>query len=468
MARFPTLPIATLHSSLSDTERLHQWLLVASGVAPIVIATRLGILVPIPKLALIVVDEEHDPSFKQMEGMRYSARDVAVWRAKDLQIPIVLGSATPSLETWANAEEGRYARLSMTSRAVASATLPKVRLIPLTENKLRDGLAEPVWSALGERLERHEQSLVFLNRRGYAPVLSCAACHWISDCKRCTAYLVWHKNDQCLRCHHCGWEERVPRACPTCGNIDLHAYGQGTQRLEAHLEAAFPQARVLRIDRDSTRTKGSAEELLGRAYAGEVDILVGTQMLAKGHDFKQLTLVAVANADAALFSADFRASERLFAQLMQVAGRAGRDTLPGEVLIQTKHPEHPLYRALQKHDFKSFAKALMQERRAAGLPPFGFQAILRAESDTLEKALDFLKQARRTSVAEMAGKADVMLYDPVPMTLTRLMNKERAQLLVESASRATLQAFLGAWLVALHGLKSRQVRWYLEVDPLGI
>ena len=482
-ARFPDLHIATLHSELAESERLHNWLMAASGAAQIIIGTRLAILTPLPKLGLIVVDEEHDPSFKQMEGMRYSARDVAVWRAKDRAIPIVLGSATPSLETWANAHEpiavdslktpaskgssgnARYAKLMLRSRAVAGAGLPTVKLISLDQHKLRDGLAEPVWDALAERLARREQSLVFLNRRGYAPVLSCAACHWVSECHRCTAFLVWHKSDHALRCHHCGFEAKVPRSCPTCGNVDLHAFGQGTQRLEAHLAEALPTARVLRIDRDSTRHKGSAEALFGQAYAGEIDILVGTQMLAKGHDFKLLTLVAVANADAAWFSADFRASERLFAQLMQVAGRAGRDSLPGEVLIQTKHPDHALYRALQQHDFPGFAKALMRERRAASLPPFAYQAILRAEAETLDGALAYLQHAREAATALNSG---VMLYDPVPMTLTKLMNKHRAQLLLESTSRVTLQAFLSAWLPQLHALKLKKGRWYVEVDPLGI
>jgi primosomal protein N' (replication factor Y) len=467
--RFPASTIVSLHSALSESERSHHWLLAHSGAADIVLGTRLAVLASIPRLKLIVVDEEHDPSFKQQEGMRYSARDLAVYRAKAESIPIVLGSATPSLETFAHALSGRYARLSMHERAVADAVLPQVRIVDLNTSRTEHGLSGPVLDAIRERRGRAEQSLVFLNRRGFAPVLSCNACGWVSACLRCTAYLVLHRrrglqSGGTLMCHHCGFSETVPQACPTCGNVDIRGYGQGTQRLEAQVVELFPDARVLRIDRDSTSRKGSAEAMFDQVHAGEADILVGTQMLAKGHDFKNLTLVAAINVDAALFSADFRASERLFAQLTQVAGRAGRAGKPGEVIIQTRKPDHPLFRAVANGDYEGFAQGLLAEREAAGLPPSSFQAMLRAEAKKLDLAIDFLKAAAGSG----AETGDIEIYDPVPMTLTRLMNVERAQLLVESRSRPALQAFLTAWVAWLAANAPSSVHWHVEVDPLEI
>jgi primosomal protein N' (replication factor Y) len=467
--RFPASVIVALHSGLNESERLHNWLLAHTGAADIVLGTRLAILTPLPRLGLIVVDEEHDPSFKQQEGMRYSARDLAVFRARNEAVPVLLGSATPALETYAHAQSGRYTRLLLRTRAVRDAALPKVKLIDLNTTPVEHGVSAPIWAAMAERLQRGEQSLLFLNRRGYAPVLSCPTCGWVSACSRCTAYLVLHRRRGMLTggklvCHHCGWEEKVPDACPTCGNIDIRAYGQGTQRLESHLAAAYPQARVLRIDRDSTSRKGEAEALLAQAHGGEVDILVGTQMLAKGHDFKNLTLVAAVNVDAALFSADFRASERLFAQLMQVAGRAGRAEKPGEVMIQTRKPDHPLFQAVIAADYDRYARTLLAERQAAGLPPAAYQAMLRVEALKLATALNFLGQAAAAPLAHDG----VTIYDPVPMGLTRLMNIERAQLMVESPSRPALQAFLTGWVAWLYAHAPRSVRWHVEVDPLEI
>ena len=467
--RFPASRIVALHSALNESERLHHWLLAHTGAADIVLGTRLAILCSMPRLGLIVVDEEHDPSFKQQEGMRYSARDLSVFRAKNEGVPVVLGSATPALETYAHALSGRYTRLLLKTRAVPEAALPRVSLIDLNLTPVEHGIAAPIWAAIRTRLERGEQSLVFLNRRGFAPVLSCPSCGWVSACLRCTSYLVLHRGRGMLTggklvCHHCGWEEKVPEACPTCGNIDIRAYGQGTQRLESQIAEANPTARVLRIDRDSTARKGEAEALLGQAHAGEVDILVGTQMLAKGHDFKNLTLVAAVNVDSALFSADFRASERLFAQLMQVAGRAGRAEKPGEVLIQTRKPDHPLFQSVIAADYDRFAQSLLRERQSAGLPPAAFQAMLRVEAAKLDTALDFLKAAAQSGV-ESSG---VTLYDPVPMNLTRLMNVERAQLMAESPSRPALQAFLTRWVEWLYDNAPRSVRWHVEVDPLEI
>ena len=470
-AHWPAHALVTLHSGLAEGERARNWLAAHTGDARIVLGTRMAVLASLPRLALIVVDEEHEAAYKQQEGLRYSARDLAVWRAKQLAIPVVLGSATPSLETWWHAQQGHYAKLELTSRAVADAALPAVRLIDTDAEKRAgrasvEGLSAQLIHALKERLARGEQSLVFLNRRGYAPVLACDACGWVAGCPRCSAYVVLHKPEHRMRCHHCGWESRIPRACPDCGNVDLAPFGRGTQRVEEALAGAVPGARVLRIDADSTRRKGSAQALFSDVHAGDVDILVGTQMIAKGHDFRRVTLVGVLNADAALFSHDFRASERLFAQLMQVAGRAGRAGARGEVLIQTAHPRHALYDALMRHDYAGFANATLAERRDAHLPPFVFQALLRAEARTLEAALAFLADAAG-ELDGLPGAERVTRYDPVPMTIVKVMHVHRAQLLLESASRAALQAALRAWLPRLRMLKG-VLRWTVEVDPLDI
>ena len=466
-ARFPGVMVATLHSGLAEGERLLHWLAAHSGRARIILGTRLAILASLPHLKLIVVDEEHDPSYKQQEGLRYSARDLAVWRAHQLAIPIVLGSATPSLETWHHVQSGRYRKLELRERAVKDAVLPKVRLIDMERDKPAEGITSTLITALKQRLERGEQSLLFLNRRGYAPVIACDACGWVSNCQRCTAFMVLHKPDRRLRCHHCGLEQRIPRACPTCGNVDIQPLGRGTQRVEEGLQHIFPAARIMRIDADSTRLKGSAQAAFDTVHRGEVDILIGTQMVAKGHDFQNLTLVGILNPDTALFSQDYRASERLFAQLMQVAGRAGRAAQKAggsasEVLIQTRYPQHPLYAAVIAHDYDRFASGLLQERQQAGLPPFIYQALLRAEAKELQIALDFLHSAR--DCVEHHG---IIMNDPIPMTMTRVANVDRAQLLVESASRPALQAFLKAWIAALRAMKSR-VKWSLEVDPVNI
>ena len=466
-ARFPGLSVVTLHSGLAEGERLTHWLSAHLGHARIVLGTRLAILASLPHLRLIIVDEEHDPSYKQQEGLRYSARDLAVWRAHQLGIPIVLGSATPSLETWQHAQSGRYRKLELRERAVKDAVLPKVRLIDMERDKPAEGITSTLIAALKLRLERGEQSLLFLNRRGYAPVIACDACGWISNCTRCTAFMVLHKLDRRLRCHHCGLEHRIPHSCPTCGNIDIQPLGRGTQRIEESLQAIFPQARITRIDADSTRRKGSAQAAFDTVHRGEVDILIGTQMVAKGHDFQNLTLVGVINPDTALFSQDYRAGERLFAQLMQVAGRAGRVAQKeggsaSEVLIQTRYPQYPLYAAVMAHDYDDFAGALLAERQQAGLPPFIYQALLRAEAKELKTALDFLQFA--AACIEHAG---ITINDPIPMTMTRVANVDRAQLLVECASRPALQAFLKNWIAALRVFKTR-ARWSLEVDPVDI
>jgi primosomal protein N' (replication factor Y) len=467
-ARFPGVMLATLHSSLSEGERMLHWLAAHEGRARIVLGTRLAILASLPNLKLIVIDEEHDPSYKQQEGLRYSARDLAVWRAWQLQIPIVLGSATPSLESWHHAQSGRYRKLELRERAVKNAVLPQVKLLDMERDKPKDGLTAQLVAALKLRMERGEQSLLFLNRRGYAPVICCESCGWISECTRCTSFMVLHRPEHRLRCHHCSLELRIPRHCPTCGNVDLQPLGRGTQRVEEGLQALFPEARVLRIDADSTRKKGSAQEAFDTVHRGEVDILIGTQMVAKGHDFKKLTLVGILNPDTALFSQDYRASERLFAQLMQVAGRAGRagraeGGSESEVLIQTRYPQHPLYGAVVNHDYDHFATALLEEREQAALPPYLFQALLRAEARELATAIEFLTIAR-----DCLAHPNITINDPIPMTMTRVHNVDRAQLLIESPSRPQLQAFLKEWMEMLRSMKGTRVKWSLEVDPLDI
>ena len=461
--RFPGARVVTLTSAVAANERAEAWLAAQSGAAQIVLGTRLAVFAPLPALGLVVVDEEQDSSFKQQDGVRYSARDLAVYRAHAAGVPVVLGSATPSLESWTHARSGRYRLLELKERARPGSRLPDVRLVDSRIDPPVEGLSAALADALAARLARHEQSLVFLNRRGYAPVLACAGCGWIAGCTRCAAHLVLHTADRRLRCHHCGLEAAIPRHCPVCGNVDLAPFGRGTQRIEETLAARFPDARVLRIDSDSTRAKGRWEAMRGAVHRGDADILVGTQILAKGHDFPRVTLVGVLNADAALAAADYRAPERLFAQLYQVAGRAGRAAAPGEVLVQTRYPDHPLYQALVRHEFAPFAEALAAERRQAGFPPFVHEAVLRADSARLRDALGFLGRAL---AAAPARRDELAVFDPVPMSLARLAGRERAQVLVQSHSRRALQGFLAAWSQALYAMRTGEVRWHLDVDPI--
>src|SRR5688572_4811898 len=459
-AAFPDARLALMHSALEDVARTSAWLAATRGEAGIVLGTRLAVLAPMPRLGVIVVDEEHDASFKQQEGLRYSARDAAVYRAKLAGCPVILGTATPSLESWHNWMLGRYEKLELAERAAAGAVLPSVSTVDVREDSPQQGLCARTVSAIATRLERGEQSLVFVNRRGYAPVLACEACGWTAGCERCTARMVLHAQNGSLRCHHCGAEGPVPRACPTCGNVDLKPMGRGTQRVEETLAARFPQARIVRIDRDSARRRAELSRTLEGIRRGEGDILVGTQLLAKGHDFPALTLVAVLNADTALVSTDYRAPERLFAVLAQVSGRAGRRERPGEVLIQTRYPRHPLFEALERHDFAGFAESQLAERRAAGFPPFVFEAALRAEAPKLETAIAFLKNVG------VEPPEEVRVFDPVPHLMTRLAGFERAQLVMQSGSRPALQEYLSALSEKLFVEAPRQVRWHLDVDPI--
>jgi primosomal protein N' (replication factor Y) len=502
-ARFAPLygdhAVVSLHSGMTPAQRLKSWLAAHSGVARIVLGTRMAVFASLPKLRLIIVDEEHDPSYKQQEGARYSARDLAVYRGRLEGAKVLLGSATPSLESWhhsrAASEGGRYVRLEMPSRVGAHAALPLVRRVDMNHQPKKCVFSPPLLDAIVQRVARGEQSMVFLNRRGYAPVLHCADCDWKSECPHCSAYRVFHKIDRTLRCHHCGYTERVPRACPACGNPDIAPLGRGTERLEEHLaellagvrrpdsvSEQWPDGepvRIARIDADSTRLKGELESQLARVHAGEVDVLVGTQMIAKGHDFRHITLVAAINPDNALFSSDFRAPERLFSLLMQAAGRAGRDadnSAASEMWLQTFHPKHPLFEALKRHDYPAFAAGQLKERAQAGMPPFSFQALVRAEARSQDAAQGFLSAASAAS-ANMPGAEHVLqhitLYPAVPMSVQRVANVERAQMLIESPSRAALQHFLTAWQSVLHATRQQPagrglLRWAVDVDPLAI
>ncbi|WP_417252175.1 primosomal protein N' [Castellaniella sp.] len=462
--------LAVLHSRLSDGERLRAWLRVLRGEATLLLGTRLALMTPMPRLGLIVVDEEHDASYKQQDGLRYSARDLAIWRGHDQKIPVVLGSATPSLETWRRAQAHDYLLVSLPDRVQAQA-LPEIVLVDTRRAQLEQGFTPQLLQALEARLERGEQSLVFLNRRGYAPVLRCLSCGWVSQCTRCTAHTVLHRvsgGRALLQCHHCGEAHPVPRACPDCGDQDLQPMGRGTQRVEEFLAERFPAARIIRIDADATRRKGSAQALFAQVHAGQADILVGTQMVAKGHDFAGLGLVGVLNADAMLFAQDFRAPERLFAQLMQVAGRAGRRAGGAQVLVQTDYPEQTVYQALCRHDYNGFATAMLAEREDLGLPPFSCQALITAQATQLADALAFLRAVRAWAQPLTEGTG-VQLYDAVPLRVVRVARIERAQLLIESPRRGALHGVLQALLPQLDALaQGWPVRWAVEIDPQEI
>jgi len=481
--------LVTLHSGLTPAQRLTHWLAAHKGQARIVLGTRMAVFASMPDLQLIVVDEEHDPSYKQQEGARYSARDLAVYRGQLEGAKVILGSATPSLESWHHSRPatdtepaGRYLRLHMPSR-VGHGALPLVRRVDMNRQPYKTVFSSHLLDAMRERITRGEQILVLLNRRGYAPVLHCTDCGWKSECPHCSAYRVFHKLDRTLRCHHCGFTQGVPRACPGCGNQDISPLGRGTEQLEEHLgelladvrRADGAPLRIARIDADSTRLKGELERQLAEVHAGAVDILVGTQMIAKGHDFRRVSLVAALNPDGALFSSDFRAPERLFSLLMQAAGRAGRDAHMSaahacEMWLQSFHPQHPLFEALKQHDYPAFAQQQLKERQEANLPPFSFQALVRAEARSQQAAQDFLSAARDAGAA-WADAALVDIYPAVPMAIQRVANMERAQMLLECSSRKALQSFLSQWQLHLHTLRSQHkqvVRWAIDVDPLAI
>jgi primosomal protein N' (replication factor Y) len=485
---FPEKSIAVMHSGLSEKRRGIAWQETILGKAQIILGTRLAALAAIPNLKAIVVDEEHDASYKQQEGTRYSARDLCVWRAHQLSIPIVLASATPSLETWLAAEDGRYERLRLDTRAM-STTMPKVKLVRLlktaapSKQGVPDLISAEVRDAIARNLLQKKQSLVLINRRGYAPILSCSACGWLSGCSKCSSYMVIHKSrilgkKAVLNCHHCGLIKEVPPFCPECGNAELSTIGQGTQKIEDYIQAEWPDAKVLRIDADSSKKSAHAEGLFEQIHDGSADIIVGTQMIAKGHDYQNIGLVAVIDADSRLFSQDYRAAERLFAQLVQVAGRAGRASQDqedaGEICIETRYPDLPVFRHVLGHDVDGFLGHIAAERKDALLPPYSYQALIHAEAKNISTAIQFLTDIKKTVRNEPDFPGGVRIYDPVPKTIVRVSSMERAQLVIESDSRKNLQQALTQVDQVMRGLSQgrishgSRVRWLIERDPLLI
>ena len=446
-----SMPMAVLHSGLSDRERLEAWAMARDGRASVVVGTRSAVFVPLARPGLFVVDEEHDASFKQQDGFRYSARDLAIVRAQQCAVPVLLGSATPSLESLNNIVSGRHQSLRLSRRA-RGALVPAVEVVDLRGQPFEDGISQRLANAIGECLSEGEQVLLFVNRRGYAPILICHGCGWQADCSRCDAHMVYHRLSAKLRCHHCAAERDAPKTCPECDEGDLRALGVGTQRVVDALENRFPDARIDRVDRDSTRRKGAMQAVLDAIHTGRTDILVGTQMLAKGHHFPNVTLVGILDADGGLFGADFRAAERMAQLLVQVAGRAGRGQRPGRVLIQTHHPDHPLLRVLVREGYRDFGTAALDERKQAALPPFSCFALLRAEAPERQRAMGFLEEARACALRLERTKVQAGRF--------------RAQLLLQCDERSPLHGLLMPWLAELETLKSgRRVRWSLDVDP---
>ena len=460
--RFADVPTAVLHSQMAAGKRTQDYLRAMLGQAKLVIGTRLAVFTPLPDVGLIVVDEEHDGSFKQDNELRYHARDLAVWRAKQSGCPVVLGSATPSLESWHKAQSGAYRLLQLTERAHTAAQLPQVDILNVGRLKLDNGFSPQALQLLKQNFEAGGMSLVYLNRRGFAPTLFCGDCGHTFGCPNCSAKMVLHQRARQLRCHHCDHREPIPFKCPDCGNQDLTAVGHGTQRVEETLRAFLPKATVVRVDRDSTAHKNDWADLYRRIADNEIDILVGTQMLAKGHDFARLNLVIVLNADGSLYSADFRAPERLFAELMQVSGRAGRADKPGKVLIQTQLPEHPVFAAVKAQDYAVFAENELNERQMFAMPPFGFQTAVRADAPRVADAMEFLNAAKET-LAPLLPES-VSQFGAAPMLMVRLAERERAQIFLESTSRQDLHRAVSLWVQVLQQNRDGKIRWSVDVD----
>ena len=460
--RFADVPTAVLHSQMAAGKRTQDYLRAMLGQAKLVIGTRLAVFTPLPDVGLIVVDEEHDGSFKQDNELRYHARDLAVWRAKQSGCPVVLGSATPSLESWHKAQSGAYRLLQLTERAHTAAQLPQVDILNVGRLKLDNGFSPQALQLLKQNFEAGGMSLVYLNRRGFAPALFCGDCGHTFGCPNCSAKMVLHQRARQLRCHHCDHREPIPFKCPDCGNQDLTAVGHGTQRVEETLRAFLPKATVVRVDRDSTAHKNDWADLYRRIADNEIDILVGTQMLAKGHDFARLNLVIVLNADGSLYSADFRAPERLFAELMQVSGRAGRADKPGKVLIQTQLPEHPVFAAVKAQDYAVFAENELNERQMFAMPPFGFQTAVRADAPRVADAMEFLNAAKET-LAPLLPES-VSQFGAAPMLMVRLAERERAQIFLESTSRQDLHRAVSLWVQVLQQNRDGKIRWSVDVD----
>ena len=460
--RFADVPTAVLHSQMAAGKRTQDYLRAMLGQAKLVIGTRLAVFTPMDDVGLIVVDEEHDGSFKQDNELRYHARDLAVWRAKQSGCPVVLGSATPSLESWHKAQSGAYRLLQLTERAHAAAQLPQVDILNVGRLKLDNGFSPQALQLLKQNFEAGGMSLVYLNRRGFAPALFCGDCGHTFGCPNCSAKMVLHQRARQLRCHHCDHREPIPFKCPDCGNQDLTAVGHGTQRVEETLRAFLPKAAVVRVDRDSTAHKNDWADLYRRIADNKIDILVGTQMLAKGHDFARLNLVIVLNADGSLYSADFRAPERLFAELMQVSGRAGRADKPGKVLIQTQLPEHPVFAAVKAQDYAVFAENELNERQMFAMPPFGFQTAVRADAPRVADAMEFLNAAKET-LASLLPES-VSQFGAAPMLMVRLAERERAQIFLESPSRQDLHRAVSLWVQVLQQNRDGKIRWSVDVD----
>ncbi|HHK5988686.1 primosomal protein N' [Neisseria sp. P0009.S008] len=460
--RFADVPTAVLHSQMAAGRRTQDYLRAMLGQAQLVIGTRLAVFTPMDDVGLIVVDEEHDGSFKQDNELRYHARDLAVWRAKQSGCPVVLGSATPSLESWHKAQSGAYRLLQLTERAHAAAQLPQVDILNVGRLKLDNGFSPQALQLLKQNFEAGGMSLVYLNRRGFAPALFCGDCGHTFGCPNCSAKMVLHQRARQLRCHHCDHREPIPFKCPDCGNQDLTAVGHGTQRVEETLRAFLPKAAVVRVDRDSTAHKNDWADLYRRIADNKIDILVGTQMLAKGHDFARLNLVIVLNADGSLYSADFRAPERLFAELMQVSGRAGRADKPGKVLIQTQLPEHPVFAAVKAQDYAMFAENELNERQMFAMPPFGFQTAIRADAPRVADAMEFLNAAKET-LAPLLPES-VSQFGAAPMLMVRLAERERAQIFLESPSRQDLHRAVSLWVQVLQQNRDGKIRWSVDVD----
>lgn len=458
-------PMVVMHSGLNERERLRAWQAAAAGAAKVIIGTRSAVFTPLPRPGIVIVDEEHDLSFKQQEGFRYHARDIAVWRARQLNIPVVLGSATPSLETLFNAHRGRYETLRLPQRA-GDARPPRLHIVDVRHQHLVGALSDPLLQAMTRHLARGQQVLLFLNRRGYAPTLLCHDCGWVARCARCDAHLIYHAAQRRLRCHHCGAEQKAGSHCPSCRGEELRPLGHGTERVEQVLRDRFPHHSVARIDRDSTRRKGTLQQLLDEARRGEHAILIGTQMLAKGHHLPKVTLAAILDADQGLFSIDFRAGEGLAQLITQVAGRAGRADRPGEVMIQTHHPDHPLLRSVLTEGYGGYAATALAERREALLPPYGHMALLRAEATDADPPQRFLAEA---ATLARAHRGQVEVLGPVPAPMERRAGRYRAQLLLQSGARADLHGLLDAWLPQILGLATaRKVRWSVDVDPMDL
>jgi primosomal protein N' (replication factor Y) len=455
--------IVALHSGLSEAERLIAWLKARDGTASIVLGTRSAIWTPMPRLGMLIIDEEHDLSYKQQDGLRYSARDLALIRGQREKIPVVLGSATPSMESMKNARDGRYQELLLSKR-VNNARLPDIQIHDIRNEKMHGAISQYLLKNIKQRLHNKQQTLLFLNRRGYAPVIMCHDCGFISQCPRCNVYMTFHKHKNRLHCHHCQHSERLPNTCPDCSGKQLIDVGHGTERLEETLVELLPAAKILRIDRDSTRRKDAMKKMLDDIHAGDADILIGTQMLAKGHHFPKVTLVGIVDADRGLFSVDYRASERMAQILMQVSGRAGRGDSPGTVIVQTHYPEHPLLNKLALHDYEQFTQLLLEERQQTQLPPFSFQALIRAESNQQQVAIQFLNIARTRLQSLTQGKLEI--YGPVSAPMEKRAGRYRLQLIIQAQSRHTMKKFIGPWIGSLDKLpESRKVRWSVDVDP---